>query len=102
MHCLVHCGPNCKILLSQLINFLKTKMNENEKLIVFVGRKAFADHLSSELSLLRLQCVCIHGGLPQCERDRVITTISEIYLKRANIKGAVSQLRLWRQIKIER
>lgn len=51
-------------------------MDEKEKLIVFVGRKAFADHLSSELSLLRLQCVCIHGGLPQCERDRVNSNFS--------------------------
>ncbi|XP_065346269.1 probable ATP-dependent RNA helicase DDX43 [Cloeon dipterum] len=56
-----------------LVNFLSTKMTESDKLIVFVGRRSFADHLSSELSLLNWSCVCIHGALPQSDRDTAIS-----------------------------
>ncbi|XP_059482913.1 uncharacterized protein LOC132201055 [Neocloeon triangulifer] len=55
-----------------LVDFLKNKMTDTDKLIVFVGKKSFADHLSSELGLMRWPCVCIHGGLPQSDRDKAI------------------------------
>lgn len=42
-----------------------TNMRPDEKAIVFCGKKARADDLSSEVSLKGIPCQCIHGGREQ-------------------------------------
>lgn len=42
-----------------------TNMCEEEKVIVFCGKKARADDLSSEIGMKAISCACIHGGREQ-------------------------------------
>jgi len=48
------------------------QMKENEKAIIFCGRKSQADDLSSEFILAGIPCQCIHGS-----RDQVIHFLNE-------------------------
>lgn len=47
------------------MGFIKN-MSEIDKAIIFCGKKARADDLSSEISLSGVACQCIHG-----DRDQV-------------------------------
>lgn len=40
-------------------------MEPDDKAIIFCGKKARADDLSSEISLRNISCECIHGGREQ-------------------------------------
>lgn len=40
-------------------------MQPEEKVIIFCGKKARADDLSSEISMKGISCQCIHGGREQ-------------------------------------
>jgi ATP-dependent RNA helicase DDX43 len=51
-----------------LMNFVDN-MRPDDKLIVFVGRKATADNLSCDLILKNVQCQSIHGDHEQCDRE---------------------------------
>lgn len=46
------------------MEFVKN-MGPDEKVIIFCGKKARADDLSSEISLSGISCQCIHGGREQ-------------------------------------
>ena len=47
-------------------------MVEEDKAIIFVGRKIVADQVASELSLAGIVCQCIHGDREQLDREQVI------------------------------
>ncbi|CAF0863426.1 unnamed protein product [Brachionus calyciflorus] len=55
-----------------LMDLIKNRMSESDKLIVFVGRKSTADNLSTELALKGLQCQAIHGDREQCDREEAL------------------------------
>ncbi|KAH8321054.1 hypothetical protein KR074_001672 [Drosophila pseudoananassae] len=50
-------------------------MSETDKIIVFCGRKARADDLSSDLTLDGFYTQCIHGNLDQSDREQAIADI---------------------------
>ncbi|TDG43464.1 hypothetical protein AWZ03_010109 [Drosophila navojoa] len=50
-------------------------MSKSDKIIVFCGRKARADDLSSDLSLRGYSTQCIHGSREQCDREQAIADI---------------------------
>ncbi|CAG2068438.1 unnamed protein product, partial [Timema podura] len=47
-------------------------MQPDDKVIVFVGKKARADDISSELSLNGVSCQSIHGDREQCDREQAL------------------------------
>lgn len=51
-------------MISQIMEFV-TNMQPEEKVIIFCGKKARADDLSSEISMKGISCQCIHGGREQ-------------------------------------
>lgn len=54
----------------RLIEYITAKMDhENDKLIVFVGRKSMADNLSCDLAMKNIVCQSIHGDREQCDRE---------------------------------
>lgn len=53
------------------------EMQEDDKLIVFVGRKALADNLSCDLILKNIQCQSIHGDREQCDREEALEDFKE-------------------------
>lgn len=53
------------------MNFLKN-LPEDDKVIVFVGKKARADALSCDLALAGINCQCIHGDREQVDREQAI------------------------------
>ncbi|KAH8312060.1 hypothetical protein KR044_009205, partial [Drosophila immigrans] len=57
-----------------LKEFVKN-MTHEEKIIVFCGRKARADDLSSDLSLDGFMTQCIHGNREQYDREQAIADI---------------------------
>jgi ATP-dependent RNA helicase DDX43 len=52
-------------------------LHPSEKVIVFCGKKARADDLSSELSLAGLQCQTIHGNRDQSDREQALIDIAD-------------------------
>ncbi|PSN29920.1 hypothetical protein C0J52_20712 [Blattella germanica] len=54
-----------------LVEFIQS-MQDDDKVIVFVGKKMRADHISSELSLAGIKCQCIHGDREQCDREQAL------------------------------
>lgn len=48
----------------QVMDFIKN-MADDDKAIIFCGKKARADDLSSEISLQNISCQCIHGDREQ-------------------------------------
>lgn len=57
------------------LKFLLSQADDNEKILIFVGRKLTADHLSVELNLQRVcdgGIECLHGGREQSDRERVL------------------------------
>lgn len=61
----------------RLMDIIENKMNEFDKLIVFVGRKSTADNLSCDLSLKNIQCQAIHGDREQCDREEALEDFKE-------------------------
>ncbi|XP_071807654.1 probable ATP-dependent RNA helicase DDX43 [Asterias amurensis] len=60
----------------RLIEFIEC-LREDEKLLVFVGRKSTADEMSSEMSLLNISVQCIHGGREQFDREQALSDFKE-------------------------
>ncbi|BFY99612.1 hypothetical protein BsWGS_02653 [Bradybaena similaris] len=56
---------------SFLLDFI-SNMTEDDKLIVFVGKKMVADDVSSDLAMNNIQCQCIHGDREQCDRETAL------------------------------
>ncbi|EDW67467.1 probable ATP-dependent RNA helicase DDX43 [Drosophila virilis] len=57
-----------------LKSFVKN-MSKTDKIIVFCGRKARADDVSSDLSLAGFATQCIHGNRDQSDREQAIADI---------------------------
>lgn len=47
-------------------------MSEEDKVMVFVGKKSRADDISSELALKGIVCDVIHGDREQCDREKAL------------------------------
>lgn len=58
-----------------LYDFIENTMMASDKAIVFVGRKAVADDISSELALHNINCQCMHGDRDQQDRERAIAEL---------------------------
>lgn len=58
-----------------LYNFLLNTMTDQDKAIVFVGRKSVADDISSELALNSIACQCMHGDRDQADREQALADI---------------------------
>lgn len=54
-----------------LLRYIEREMTDEDKLLVFVGRKATADNLSCDLIMRNIQCQSIHGDREQCDREEV-------------------------------
>lgn len=67
---LVSIKVHCRIISKQLLDFIKS-LEEEDKAIIFVGRKQVADQLASDLSLSGIICQCIHGDREQADREQV-------------------------------
>jgi ATP-dependent RNA helicase DDX43 len=59
------------------MDYIENKMTENDKLIVFVGRKALADNLSCDLCLKQISVQSIHGDREQCDREEALEDFKE-------------------------
>ncbi|XP_015607166.1 probable ATP-dependent RNA helicase DDX43 [Cephus cinctus] len=57
-----------------LHNFFQN-MSENDKVIVFFGKKTRVDELSSNLALSGVNCQSIHGGRDQLDREQALEDI---------------------------
>ncbi|XP_044746530.1 probable ATP-dependent RNA helicase DDX43 [Coccinella septempunctata] len=60
--------------LETLFEFVRS-MTPTDKIIVFCGKKAVADHVSSELSLQYIPCTSIHGDREQSDREQAVQDI---------------------------
>lgn len=58
-----------------LYDFILKTMTDEDKAIVFVGRKAVADDISSELALNDIACQCMHGDRHQEDREQALADI---------------------------
>lgn len=65
----------------QVMNFVKEQMDPEEKAIIFCGKKARADDLSSEFSLAGICCSCIHGDRDQSDREQALLDIKDGVVK---------------------
>lgn len=63
------------------MDFVKNQMDPEEKAIIFCGKKARADDLSSEFSLAGICCQCIHGNRDQADREQALVDIKEGVVK---------------------
>lgn len=59
------------------MDFVKNQMDPEEKAIIFCGKKARADDLSSELSLAGICCQCMHGSRDQADREQALADIKD-------------------------
>lgn len=62
------------------MEFVQT-MNPEEKAIVFCGKKARADYLTSELAMKGVYCASLHGDREQCDREQALEDITSGYVK---------------------
>jgi ATP-dependent RNA helicase DDX43 len=60
-----------------LMDYIQNGMNEEDKLIVFIGRKVMVDNLSCDLSLKDIKCQSIHGDREQCDREDALEEFKE-------------------------
>ncbi|XP_061166109.1 probable ATP-dependent RNA helicase DDX43 [Saccostrea echinata] len=56
----------------RVVRFILEEMEEEDKVLIFVGKKLTADDLSSDLSLKMINCQCIHGDREQCDREQAL------------------------------
>lgn len=62
------------------MNFL-LNMNPEDKVMVFVGTKSKANHISSELALHEVSCVnFIQGDHEQCDREQARSKYGDILI----------------------
>lgn len=61
----------------EVLNFVKNQMDPEEKAIIFCGKKARADDLSSEFSMEGISCTCIHGNRDQSDREQALLDIKD-------------------------
>lgn len=52
-------------------------MSDDDKAIIFCGKKARADDLSSEISMKGISVQCIHGSRDQADREQALEDIKE-------------------------
>ncbi|XP_075527278.1 putative ATP-dependent RNA helicase DDX43 [Dermacentor variabilis] len=60
----------------QLLAFFDS-MQPEDKVIVFVDRKATVDHLASDFVLAGINCDSIHGSREQCDREQALDDLRE-------------------------
>ncbi|KAH7979107.1 hypothetical protein HPB49_008227 [Dermacentor silvarum] len=60
----------------QLMAFFNS-MQPEDKVIIFVDRKAVVDHLTSDLVLAGINCDSIHGSREQCDRERALEDLRD-------------------------
>lgn len=63
------------------MDFVQNRMDPEEKAIIFCGKKARADDLSSEFSLAGICCQCIHGNRDQADREQALVDIKDGVVK---------------------
>lgn len=56
-------------------------MEENEKAMIFCGKKARADDLSSEMGMAGIMCQCMHGNRDQADREQALQDIKDGVVK---------------------
>lgn len=59
-----------------LFDFLD-KMEENDKVIIFCGKKATATHITTELCLKGIRCQSLHGDRDQSDREAALEDMVE-------------------------
>jgi ATP-dependent RNA helicase DDX43 len=64
-----------------LMDYIHNSMNEDDKLIVFIGRKANVDNLSCDLSLNDVKCQSIHGDREQCDREDALEEFKDGHVR---------------------
>lgn len=52
-------------------------MEGDDKAIIFCGKKARADDLSSEVSMKGIPCQCMHGNREQADREQALEDIKD-------------------------
>lgn len=57
---------------ARLMEYIHDIMTDDDKLIVFVGRKTTADNLSCDLALKNISCQSIHGDREQSDREEAL------------------------------
>ncbi|XP_037557898.1 probable ATP-dependent RNA helicase DDX43 [Dermacentor silvarum] len=60
----------------QLLAFFNS-MQPEDKVIVFVDRKATVDHLASDFVLAGINCDSIHGSREQCDREQALEDLRD-------------------------
>ncbi|CAJ0576827.1 unnamed protein product, partial [Mesorhabditis spiculigera] len=63
--------------LLQQINFLLETYKQNFKLLVFVSRKVYADHVASDLCVAGVSAQAMHGGRSQMDREATLKSFRE-------------------------
>lgn len=48
------------------------EMGPADKVIVFFGKKAMVDHISSDLAIMGIDCQSIHGDRDQSDREQAL------------------------------
>uniref|UniRef100_V5HMB1 RNA helicase n=2 Tax=Ixodes ricinus TaxID=34613 RepID=V5HMB1_IXORI len=61
---------------SELLGFLET-MQPDDKVIVFLDKKATVDYLSSDFILAGINCQSIHGDREQCDREQALEDLRD-------------------------
>lgn len=56
----------------ELTSLLSRELGENDKVIVFIGRKATVDYISTQFVLSEIDCQSIHGGREQIDREQAL------------------------------
>lgn len=81
MQNLTMCKISISLFSNQVMNFVKEQMDPEEKAIIFCGKKARVDDLSSEFSLAGICCSCIHGDRDQSDREQALLDIKDGVVK---------------------
>lgn len=53
------------------------EMQPDDKVIVFLDKKAMVDHLSSDFCLMGINCQSIHGSREQCDREQALEDLRD-------------------------
>lgn len=48
------------------------EMGPNDKVIIFFGKKAMVDHISSDMAIMGIDCQSIHGDRDQPDREQAL------------------------------
>lgn len=66
---------------SYFMNYIENVIDKEDKIIVFVGRKATVDALSCDLILKDVSCQSIHGDRDQSDREQALEDFKSGYAK---------------------